>query len=269
MVTQPADAPRRFAVCAIFKNETRYLREWIEFHRLVGVAKFFLYDNSDDGVHADWHEVLDPYVDAGVVQVTHWPGPSAQLSAYHHALTSWGRTVRWMAFLDIDEFLFSPDEYLVPEVLHGYPGVGAVGVCWAVYGTSGVKVQRGLVTETYQWRSIDVGLSRHVKSIVRTARAVDVMPRDPHHFAVDGQSVDTLSRPLAGPFAVSPTYQHLRINHYVSKSEADATAKMLIPRADNGQFRDMNLLDESLNERHDGAIMRWLPELKKRLAANA
>ena len=38
------------AVGAIFQNEARYLREWIEFHRRQGVERFYLYENnsSDD-----------------------------------------------------------------------------------------------------------------------------------------------------------------------------------------------------------------------------
>lgn len=33
------------SIGAIFKDEAPYLAEWIEFHRLVGVEHFFLYDN--------------------------------------------------------------------------------------------------------------------------------------------------------------------------------------------------------------------------------
>ena len=39
------------AVCAIYRNEAPYLREWIEFHRLVGVERFFLYNNESTDDH--------------------------------------------------------------------------------------------------------------------------------------------------------------------------------------------------------------------------
>lgn len=38
--------PVYLSICAIFKDEAPYLPEWIEFHRSVGVERFFLYDNS-------------------------------------------------------------------------------------------------------------------------------------------------------------------------------------------------------------------------------
>jgi hypothetical protein len=53
------------SICAIFKDEAPYLPERIEFHRLVGVERFFLYDNLrvDGG-----REVLEPWVRARVVR---------------------------------------------------------------------------------------------------------------------------------------------------------------------------------------------------------
>jgi hypothetical protein len=174
--------------------------------------------------------------------------------------------VRWMAFLDLDEFLFSPTGRQIPDVLRGYPDVGAVGACWMVYGTSGLTQARGrLVTEAYQWRSADEQLNRHVKSIVRTAHAIDRRPADPHHLYVDGGSVDELGRPLDGPFARTPTHKVLRVQHYVSRSESEARLKMERPRADNGELRSMDLCDPSLNEVHDPALEPFLPALRERL----
>jgi hypothetical protein len=50
------------AVGAIFKDEAPNPPVWIEFHRLVGVERFFLYD-SDSG-----RKVIEPWVRAGVVR---------------------------------------------------------------------------------------------------------------------------------------------------------------------------------------------------------
>lgn len=36
------------SICAIMKDEGPYLVEWLEFHKLVGVEKFYLYDNSSN-----------------------------------------------------------------------------------------------------------------------------------------------------------------------------------------------------------------------------
>ena len=61
---------RKLALCTIFQDEARYLREWIEFHRLQGVEHFFLYDNRS---HDEPGRVLKPWLDAGVVTLRQWP----------------------------------------------------------------------------------------------------------------------------------------------------------------------------------------------------
>jgi len=97
------------SVCAIIKNEGPYLKEWIEFHRLVGVERFYLYDNESDD---ETSEVLGPYIDKGIVQLTPWPRfigySDPQHMAYAHCMrATFGKTF-WLALIDADEFLFAP-----------------------------------------------------------------------------------------------------------------------------------------------------------------
>lgn len=42
----PAYAQYELAICAIFQDEAAYLKEWIEFHKLVGVQHFYLYNHA-------------------------------------------------------------------------------------------------------------------------------------------------------------------------------------------------------------------------------
>lgn len=49
----------KLAICVIVKNEAPYMKEWIDYHRLVGVEKFYVYDNeSTDSLLS----VLAPYI---------------------------------------------------------------------------------------------------------------------------------------------------------------------------------------------------------------
>src|SRR5262245_38521148 len=67
---RPAYEPTRYlAVAATMKNEGCYLREWIEFQRLMGVDQIYLYDN---GSTDDSAEVVAPYVAEGTVHVFPW-----------------------------------------------------------------------------------------------------------------------------------------------------------------------------------------------------
>ena len=65
---------------------------------------------------------------------------------------------RWIAFIDIDEFLFSPRGRPVPDILADYEEFPAVGVNQALFGTGGhVERPDGLVIESYLYRSGNPG----------------------------------------------------------------------------------------------------------------
>ena len=60
----PADRGGAYlAACTIYRDDAAYLAEWIEFHRLMGVERFFLYDNGSTDNH---REVLAGYLAEGV-----------------------------------------------------------------------------------------------------------------------------------------------------------------------------------------------------------
>jgi len=71
---------RDICICSFIQNDSSKLREWIEFHRLVGVGAFMLYDNnSTDGLE----EVLSPYTCAGSIKPD---GLSLRVLNWHHTL---------------------------------------------------------------------------------------------------------------------------------------------------------------------------------------
>src|SRR6188508_2932797 len=61
------------SVCSMYRDHAEYLREWIEFHRLVGVDRFFLYNNESSDDHRG---VLAPYIAQSVVIAHDWPTPA-------------------------------------------------------------------------------------------------------------------------------------------------------------------------------------------------
>ena len=73
------DKKYRISLCGIFKNEASFLKEWIEFHRIVGIDHFFLYNNLSED---NYREVLDPYIKNGIVDLIEWPYPQTQMKAY-------------------------------------------------------------------------------------------------------------------------------------------------------------------------------------------
>ena len=88
---------------AIAKNEGPYIREWIEYHRQVGVQKFLIYDNESTD---QMRTLLEPYIQKGLVDYTYFPGRAKQLDAYYDALKNIGNGQDIWAFLILTNLLF-------------------------------------------------------------------------------------------------------------------------------------------------------------------
>jgi hypothetical protein len=269
------------AVCALFKDEAPYLAEWITFHRLVGVERFYLYNNDSAD---DWAAAIGPELSAGIASVVPWHRPprGAQLSAYEDCLRRHRADTRWIAFIDIDEFLFSPSGVPLPDVLSHFAERPGVLAAWKIFGTGGhLDKPDGLVTENYLLRAADDhpehSLAKPIIDPRRTYRRLG-MPQatgSPHlmrHFGArrfwqlhltpyDDGATHTGSgeeRPVATPW--------LRINHYRSKSLSEARQKALRQRAlpiDPQPLED--IVGAEFDSTRDETILRFLPELREQL----
>lgn len=127
------------SICAIFYNEARYLQEWIEYHLMMGVEHFYLYNNDSTDHYA---EVLAPYVSEGIVDLIDWPNLDGRIfmywqkDAYNHCVSNFGHDSKWVAFIDIDEFILPVKHSSIPDFLKGYEKFGGVKIFWQNYGTS-------------------------------------------------------------------------------------------------------------------------------------
>ena len=99
---KPQDKKYNVAVCAIFKNEAPYLKEWIEFNHLVGVEHFYLYNNNSED---DYQSVLEEYVQSGLVTLIQFPYEQAQMKCYKDCIDKYAGETKWLGFIDIDEFI--------------------------------------------------------------------------------------------------------------------------------------------------------------------
>jgi hypothetical protein len=264
------------SVCGIYWNEGPYLREWIEFHRLVGIEHFFLYNNRSTDNH---REVLAPFVEEGFVEVRDWDVFPGQLEAYADCLERHRWDSQWIAFIDIDEFLFSPLGRPVPEIVGEFEEHPAVGAHWCTFGNSGHETKPpGLVIENYLMRSTDVNRNWAIKSIVQPHRTVSA-GNNPHYFEYDDRSfaVNENHEQMTGALNRvlphihdKPVFERLRLNHYVTKSKEERRAKLARPIAFNGKFKNTEHVmkrDEGLNQVRDETILMYLPALKEALAA--
>lgn len=254
-------SPKKYkvSVCAIFKNEAQYLKEWIEWHKIVGVEHFYLYNNNSDD---SYEEVLAPYIKDGTVTLVQWPRNQAQMQAYQDGIEKFGSETEWLSFIDIDEFIVPNSTDSIYEFLKPFQKKRPVVVAyWKMFGTSG-KLSRdmdGLVTEdlTVSWRKYtDIG-----KIFYNTAFAFDKNDRRNtalHHCAwgksgffavppvnVFGKMCVFGKNPV--PRGADPSHFPLQINHYFTKTYGEYLKKC----AKGDVYFKVNPHDEAYFYRHE------------------
>jgi hypothetical protein len=257
MTQEPVSEPY-LSIHACLGYDAPYLREWIEFHRIVGVERFFLYVNRDPEAQ---RELLEPYVQEGIVVLHDWPGVGVQFQAMEHCLARHREDSRWIAFIDTDEFLFSPEGTSVPEVLTDYEEFAGLGVNQFLFGTSGHEVKPdGLVIENYLYRE-DYD-STTIKSIVNPMRTRKVWGA--HHFGYFGTlAVDVRKRQIPTTRTETRESSPLRINHYWTRSQEELRVKWSRPRPDTGEPYEKLPPVEHLNAVRDESILIYLSQLRQ------
>ena len=283
------------SIFAYFRDEAKYLKEWIEFHREVGVEHFYLLNNwSKD----DWEGALRPYVDKGIVDVVTWNskyckgGAEAGSDSKHMRLKNFAfsnmdmqKETQWLAMIDVDEYLFptSKNESL-KDILKEFEEFGGVGVNRLYFGSSGhKKPPSGLIIENYIFRAIQAQGMRNVKSIANMdyfikpdwTRAAHANEYSEGRFTVD-QDKKMIPRGVKG--LREPKFHRLRINHYFTGCTSDWRDRMERSSAkyvsSGGKrnihtwkfFRDFNkkcTKKDLVIKRYKGAVKRRMKDEKK------
>jgi hypothetical protein len=276
-------SPSRYlAVATIVKNEGPYLTEWLEFQQLVGVEHVYLYDNgSTDSTPI----VIAPFVAEGFVTVIPWLFPwylghrhmvSAQGLAFAHAILNFGSDWRWIAFIDVDEFLFPVSGDSLPNLLSGYEDLPALVAFWTMFGTSGhLTPPRGLVIENYTMRA-PFPTRALPKSIVDPAAVLAI--RNIHMFrttagesaAYESAAYNERRQLVTMDNLGAITSDIFRLNHYYTRSQAECKAK-IEARAASGITRtammskNRLMIEPSAHNVPDDTILRFVPALTQRL----
>lgn len=262
------------AIVAIIKDEAPYIREWIEFHKLAGVDKFYIYNNeSTDNIE----EVLNPYIKNGLVTYKYFPGEAMQIKAYQDAILKYKFHNKYMAFIDVDEFLLPISGENIFDIVDNIIGenhhIGGLAVQWCVYGSSGHKTKpEGLVIENYLFHAGKEALKKNkINSQVKTIANPRLINKADCHKPLFWQgyySVNT-DGDIVNSFCMDGCHwDKLRINHYFSKSYEEfikkcERGKATHPLSIKRSYSEFYAHD--FNDVKDTTILRYLPVLKEKL----
>ncbi len=262
------------SVCAIFQNEDRFLKEWIDYHRSVGVKHFWLYNNNSTD---NFRDVLKPYIKSGVVELIEWPSNqeendfthfsyTVQPGAYNDALDRSIGLTKWLAIIDTDEFIVPVCSKKIINVLEKYFS-NASGVCinWQCYGTSNLKVieKDELMIEMLLYKlPSNHPKNLYYKSIVQPLDIKKCL--NPHfceylpghwHVNTNDEKIGNLNN---GIFL-----DKLRINHYWTRDEY-FLHHVKVPRHEKWGGKKEVILEmaNEMNQEFDDCILKFIPKLK-------
>ncbi|MGJ8530548.1 MAG: glycosyltransferase family 92 protein [Alphaproteobacteria bacterium] len=265
------------ACVTILKDEEPYLDEWIEFHLMMGFDHFFVYDNgSTDGTL----DILAKYQKCGVVTVVPWCNFSQvlhpQKAANAHAIANFCAPYRWVAFFDVDEFLFSPTSETLAEALEKIGAHICVSIPWQNFGPNGHKSKpNGFVIENYTEKGIfpPVPAQRSLlryKTILDPTRVLAAGTHAFHFIDIGPVLINERGEMMQQhqfedvEFAVS---EHFQLNHYFTRSEKELEQKRQKGRVSSKGAKVKDFVDNRLDQYNistceDRKILRFLPKLK-------
>lgn len=165
-------------ICAIARLENDYIREWVEYHKNIGVDNICLCDNNR-GDEERFEDVIGDYIESGFVILKDYRDvlPPCQTDCYTDCYTEYKDEYKWIGFIDIDEFVFTNryknlKDYLSEDIFNGF---NMIHLNWLMYGDDGILDGTG---KPVLWRGskpINVNLTTnlpfpdtyHVKSFIR------------------------------------------------------------------------------------------------------
>ncbi len=258
-------------LCAVFKDEDKWLREWIEYHLIVGVDHFVMFNN---GLPQPAYSILEKYIDEDLVtyyDFVHNTG-DLQIRAYDLALQYFRDKTKWLCFLDLDELIYPKRHSKVYHFLQHYEKEGIIGlnIPVATFGTSNLHYSPQLMSESFVQRAKDKHPSNYTaKQFYRSFFHTEYQY---------GGGVCNLG--MVDPNYIqtrwNKQYRHspdIRVNHYGTRSLEDWKNKVNRgwPNGRPGGDITAKMWDHKFNmlnqnDVFDNSIHRFLPELKLRLA---
>lgn len=262
----------QLALSAMIQNEGEWLKEWIEYHRIVGVEHFYLFDNASSD---DTLEILKPYIKQGLVELFHFTKVGENQEEYlkiqqyliRESVRMATNKVKWLALIDADEYIVPLQKKSIVKVLKNYEKYGGVYVNWLCFGTSHVQkipAKTLMIDVLHQCALSPVPVG---KSIVRPERVVNCA--SPHYMEYRHPffQVNTNHQTFKHNQCPLATDQ-LLIYHYYTR-DVDHVLNVKIPR--RKKWMNIESVDsylqqlEMFNASENMTMQRFVPKLKKKM----
>lgn len=274
-VQMPGYAAKKYryqiAAALMFQDESFFLKEWIEYHKLIGVEHFYLFNNASTD---NYLEILEPYLQTGEVELFDYPTVGKdqaehngiQCSIYNDALAMTRGVVKWLAIIDADEFIVPIKANSLKDVLKDYEKYGGLYLCYLWFGTSHVEKRASdqLIIETLNHCSAEP--TKFGKSIVRPERVKVCL--DPHRMFYRSSYDHVTSDYKTFDWTPSTHPDNKIVLHHYYTGDLNHLSTVKFPRRKKWigiQLEEWIQSLEWMNARVNTTMMRFAPQLRKNM----
>ena len=148
----------KIAICVPIKDETEYLKEWLDWHFGLGITDIYLYEDYNSVSHLD---ITNQYNNAYLDKISRvfseeYPsnfqftkkGAWKQSYLYHYFYNKYRDKYDWIMFIDVDEFLILKKP--LQEILDEFKNNLAIKFKWRIMTANGhIKKPAGNVMDNY------------------------------------------------------------------------------------------------------------------------
>ena len=223
----------KVCVCALAKNEHRYINEWVSHYVSLGVDKIYIYDNDDLDKQSIKDFIESKFYDYIVIKnIRGQNKPKLQQSIYTGFYAKYGKTFDWCLFCDIDEFLDGVSN--IKEWLSTI-NTPQVRIMWRLFGDDNLITRKTykvygefkqVVKTTLHRNLIQKGDLEIQGKFILKGGLSNVYIRSPH-FASYGNRNNIIPSCLpSGAICLNSdvrirddySQEHIYLNHYMTKS---------------------------------------------------
>ena len=223
----------KILLCTIARNENKYILEFINHYRNMNVSKIIIYDNNQiDG--ENFLDILKDFIKINFIKIIDIRGfQRPQKKAYDHCYNYNKYNYEWIAFYDIDEYLFLLNYTNIYDFLssNAFKNCQSIIINWKYYGdndkifyepkplserfTKPINITKEIMNYTYIYCA--------AKTIVRGGLHLN-WGHFPHYLK------NTINcRPngsILKDYLTPPDYSNAFIKHYTTKSTEEYIEKL-------------------------------------------
>lgn len=214
-------------LCAIARKENKYIQEFINFYKKLKFNKIILYDNNDILDHSLEIIIKKNIINKFVKLINYRGIKRPQIKAYNDCYTENNNNYDWIAFYDIDEYLYIKNYTNINKFLslNRFNKCQSILINWKYYGDNNKlfyekkPLKERFVVPFYfkkkKLNKIQKIFYSAVKSLVRGKLKL-IWGKFPHYFKntkncrPDGTFIKN--------YLSSPQYSVAYIIHYITKS---------------------------------------------------